>query len=71
MQAKENLSRVPDGGLIPGQPGRRTVGRKLNLTLTLTISEKERVNKAVSQQRLIYFRLFTQVFFANIAIYIL
>jgi hypothetical protein len=31
---KKNWSRVPDGGLTPGQTGRLTVGRKIKLTLT-------------------------------------
>jgi hypothetical protein len=35
VDRKKNLSRVPDGGLIPGQTGRPTVCRKLTLTTTL------------------------------------
>jgi hypothetical protein len=29
MEGKKNFSWVPDGGLIPGQTGRLTVGRKI------------------------------------------
>jgi hypothetical protein len=31
---KKNWSRFADGGLIPGQTGRLTVGRKMNMTLS-------------------------------------
>jgi hypothetical protein len=31
------LSRVADGGLIPGQAGRLTVGPKIILTLTMSV----------------------------------
>jgi hypothetical protein len=30
---EKNWSRVPDGGVIPGQTGRLTIGRKITLTL--------------------------------------
>jgi hypothetical protein len=33
----KNLSRVPDGRLIPGRTGRLTVGRNITLILTLTL----------------------------------
>jgi hypothetical protein len=33
---KKIWSRVPDGGLTPGQYGRLTVGRNITLTLTST-----------------------------------
>jgi hypothetical protein len=40
---KNNRFRFPDGGLIPGQTGRLTVGHKLTLTLTLDLECTERV----------------------------
>jgi hypothetical protein len=35
VEREINWLRVPDGGLIPGQTGRLTVGRKINLNLNL------------------------------------
>jgi hypothetical protein len=34
FKKKEKLVTGPDGGLTPGQTGRLTVGRNINLTLT-------------------------------------
>jgi hypothetical protein len=46
---KNNWSRVPDGGLIPGETGRMAVGSKLTLTLTRSRSFAMNSRKSISK----------------------
>jgi hypothetical protein len=43
------MTRFPDGGLIPGQNGRLTVGRQMTLTLTLTLTNSLLSDRHVTQ----------------------